>query len=247
MASRIACTPPRSAAMMAQSLLRARRVGSGSKRCFSSPYLHVKPTLFTSNGSSSSSFHVGAASASAIASVLVACKLVNDNDARLAVASMESSHDHGSDDTIMQEPGTIEEIQRLVVECFGNNNCFAGLSHERLFDMVQTAFTDAMREYSNGTSNVEHFVEPDNAIREANKHFPSLKLRLLNDNCPSFELNSTRPIPIENDLFVGNISIIVQPQNSCMNDSHFNDEYFSNRANVSWFLELLVSLSSACC
>jgi hypothetical protein len=153
---------------------------------------------------------------------------------------MEGSHDHGNDFLIMQEPGTVEEMQRMVAECFGNNNCF-GLSHERLFDMVQTAFTDAMREYSNGTSNAEQVVEPNNAIREANKQFPSLKMRLLNDNCPSFELNSTRPIPIENDLFVGNISIIIQPQNSCMNDSHFNDEYFSKRANVSWFLGCLAS------
>ena len=163
----------------------------------------------------SSSYQSAAAALVATAGV-AAMSAMTSSDAirRNNVALMEGSN---NDDSLisMQEPGSVEEIQHAVAECFGSNppDSIIMKNTERLMTMVQQAFTQALAEYINPTSSFENDKESNNII---DNKFPSLEVSLLNQNCGNgrFEFNSPEPLPIENDFFSGQIQINLNSHNA---------------------------------
>lgn len=142
---------------------------------------------------------------------------------------------------LMQEPGSVEEMQHVVAECFGSN-CYGS---ERLWNLFQTAISDAMTDFSGGLKDhTERTIDEE----KVNNKFPSLDLSLLNGNCGairSFEFNSEEPIPIENDWFSGLIQINLNPPSE--RDASVKTEHENRVSRFRWLVVCVLLYLFATC
>lgn len=201
-----------------RSLLRARnaqnKFADGPRRCLSSAArLQARPVFQSGGGSSSSSLanasRVGTAAASAITSFIVACRLIDNQNNKLTPAKDPSGPNASATPMQYYEPGTVEEMQHSLVEYFVSKG-FGWSNGWLLVEEAHEALADALKSDKSPT-----LGDMDSFGVEVNRDFPSLEITLLNNNCPGdFQLNSPEPIPIENDFFIGNILLNVQPQSS---------------------------------
>lgn len=138
------------------------------------------------------------------------------------------------------EPGTVEELQHSLAECFGRTGIITsgfatnGQSLWQLILETVDAFLGGSSDYYTTSPERYDIKQREMGSRTVNEAFPSLAVHLVDESGEQseFELNSPVGIPIENDVFVGRVMVLVKPHAST--SSKVDDNMmFSNRERVS--------------
>mmetsp|Transcript_5436 Transcript_5436/g.9072 ORF Transcript_5436/g.9072 Transcript_5436/m.9072 type:complete len:372 (+) Transcript_5436:2-1117(+) len=82
---------------------------------------------------------------------------------------------------------------------------------------------------ANGNEMMEGSAD-DSAIEDPPYKFPSLAISILSNKqiLPGFQINTRRGVPIENDLFVGQVLLIMRPPDPTA-DPYYNEKVFSKK------------------
>jgi len=141
------------------------------------------------------------------------------------------------------EPGTVEEWQHSLAECFGRTRIVAGTftSGQSVWQLISEtvdAFLGGGWRENNTSPEVYSDQQRILRSRTLNDSFPSLAVHLVNESGEhnEFELNSPVGIPIDNDLFVGRVMVLVRPHASICPKDH-EQMLFSNRERFEFQLQ----------
>jgi hypothetical protein len=148
----------------------------------------------------------------AAAYLLLAYKVVDDeHSSRPTKTLLQGSGTFSSMNMhyFASEPGTVEHMDEIISECSSTDRLGFGSVLKTMFDKIQTTPQD-----SNG--NVVTDMESTSSENECAPvaKFPSLAAQIVNDDNKSarhFQINSSSGFPIENDLFVGNVILVLRP------------------------------------
>jgi hypothetical protein len=163
----------------------------------------------------------------AAAYLFLAYKVVHDEYSSRPTTSMQGSANFSNMNTSTRvfpsEPGTVKRMEKLFSECSSTDRLGIGSFLSTIFDKIQ-----ATRQDSN-----ENIVTDMESISSDNERakFPSLAAQIVNDDNKStqyFQINSSSGFPIENDLFVGKIILVLRPLTP-EDDPHFKDRVMDAR------------------
>jgi hypothetical protein len=96
---------------------------------------------------------------------------------------------------------------------------------------VTTDLSSSMRRSSSMPTLIPPLVTTTTSTRSQSRIFPSLRTQVLsldNEYCP-FPLNSQTPIPVESDLFVGHLLLIMRPNDPEKEDPFWNERLFAKK------------------
>mmetsp|Transcript_17697 Transcript_17697/g.35536 ORF Transcript_17697/g.35536 Transcript_17697/m.35536 type:complete len:277 (-) Transcript_17697:1377-2207(-) len=214
-------SPPRSSARSSRPVARC-----STRQTHHHPHEHVHV--------SHSRFGIATASAACVLTGIV-CERT--------MSSMEGQSGPAADSGMMYysyyEPGTVEEWQHSLAECFGRTRIVAGTftSGQSVWQLISEtvdAFLGGGWRENNTSPEVYSDQQRILRSRTLNDSFPSLAVHLVNESGEhnEFELNSPVGIPIDNDLFVGRVMVLVRPHASICPKDH-EQMLFSNRERVS--------------
>mmetsp|Transcript_9933 Transcript_9933/g.22207 ORF Transcript_9933/g.22207 Transcript_9933/m.22207 type:complete len:450 (-) Transcript_9933:94-1443(-) len=218
-------SPPRSSARSSRPVARC-----STRQTHHHPHEHVHV--------SHSRFGIATASAACVLTGIV-CERT--------MSSMEGQSGPAADSGMMYysyyEPGTVEEWQHSLAECFGRTRIVAGTftSGQSVWQLISEtvdAFLGGGWRENNTSPEVYSDQQRILRSRTLNDSFPSLAVHLVNESGEhnEFELNSPVGIPIDNDLFVGRVMVLVRPHASICPKDH-EQMLFSNRERFEFQLQ----------
>lgn len=132
------------------------------------------------------------------------------------------------------EPGTVDEIGQIVTEYYshGNGSLSNIVGMQKIVEALRVHarnFCDLLERDSN--ISIEDIDTSES--EEPNAEFPSLAVHIVNEigECDEIQLNCPTGVPIENELFVGRMLLVVRPQNP-EDDPHYDDKRLSEHSRL---------------
>jgi hypothetical protein len=160
----------------------------------------------------------------AAVSLFLAYKVVDDEPSSRPTTLLQGSGNFSSMNAryFASEPGTVEQMEEIVSEYLSTDGLGIGSFLQSMLDKIQTTRQDSNE---NVVTDMESIGENERVPVPAAAKFPSLAAQIVNDDNKSaqyFPINSSSSFPIENDLFVGNIKLVLRPLTP-EDDPHFKD------------------------